>query len=171
MFGAIAGGGGAIGLLLGGVLTQYLTGAGACTSTWSSPWSPSAGALALLREPATGTAAPPRRPRRDHRLGRPVRCSSSASPSAETAGWDAAVVARRARRRAWCCSPSSCLLQAKVASPLLPLRILATATAPARYLAILTVGIGMFGLFLFLTYYLQQNLASAPSRPAWRSCR
>ena len=37
VYGAIAGAGGALGLLLGGVLTEYLSGAGRCTSTSCSP--------------------------------------------------------------------------------------------------------------------------------------
>ena len=40
------------------------------------------------------------------------------------------------------------------------------------YLAMLIAGAGMFGVFLFLTYYLQPTLRLlARSRPAWRSCR
>jgi predicted MFS family arabinose efflux permease len=50
------------------------------------------------------------------------------------------------------------VLQAKVASPLLPLRILANRTRASAYLAIFTVGISIFGMLLFVTYYLQQNL-------------
>jgi len=48
--------------------------------------------------------------------------------------------------------------QAKVSSPLLPLRILADRTRAGAYLAIFTVGISIFGMLLFVTYYLQQNL-------------
>jgi MFS family permease len=45
-----------------------------------------------------------------------------------------------------------------MASPLLPLRILAGRTRAGAYLAIFTVGISIFGMLLFVTYYLQQNL-------------
>ena len=37
IFGAISGSGAAVGLLLGGILTEYVTGAGACSSTSPSP--------------------------------------------------------------------------------------------------------------------------------------
>ncbi len=43
IYGAIAAGGSAVGLLLGGALTQYCPGGGRCTSTWSSPAWPSSG--------------------------------------------------------------------------------------------------------------------------------
>jgi MFS family permease len=40
VFGSVAAGGGAVGLLLGGVLTGTSRGAGPCMSTWCSPRSP-----------------------------------------------------------------------------------------------------------------------------------
>ena len=39
------------------------------------------------------------------------------------------------------------------------------------YLAVLTAGAGMFGIFLFLTYYLQQTLGYSRWSAASRSCR
>jgi hypothetical protein len=52
--------------------------------------------------------------------------------------------------------------QARTASPLLPPRVVLDRNRGAAYLAVLTVGMGMSGVFLFLTYYLQQTLGYSP---------
>jgi predicted MFS family arabinose efflux permease len=49
-------------------------------------------------------------------------------------------------------------LQTRVAHPLLPLRVVLDRNRGGAYLAIFALGAGMFGVFLFLTYYLQQTL-------------
>lgn len=45
--------------------------------------------------------------------------------------------------------------QTRAAHPLLPLRVLLDRNRGGAYLAVLIAGAGMFGIFLFLTYYLQ----------------
>ena len=52
--------------------------------------------------------------------------------------------------------------QRRAASPLLPLRIVLDRNRAGSYLAVLVLGAGMFGIFLFLTYYLQQTLGYSP---------
>ncbi|MGW4890500.1 MFS transporter, partial [Streptomyces murinus] len=52
--------------------------------------------------------------------------------------------------------------QTRAASPLLPLRILADRTRGGARLAIFISGIGLFGAFLFLNYYLQVALHYSP---------
>ncbi|HET6190723.1 MAG TPA: MFS transporter, partial [Trebonia sp.] len=47
----------------------------------------------------------------------------------------------------------------RVAHPLLPLRVIADRNRAGAYLAMFFAAIGMFGVFLFLTYYLEENLA------------
>jgi Na+/melibiose symporter-like transporter len=54
--------------------------------------------------------------------------------------------------------------QTRAAHPLLPLRILLDRNRAASFLAVLISGGGMFGVFLFLTYYLQLNLGFSPTR-------
>ncbi len=54
------------------------------------------------------------------------------------------------------------VLQTRVAHPLLPLRVLLDRNRAGAFLAVFMAGIGMFGIFLFLTYYLQQNLGFSP---------
>ncbi|MFI5784019.1 MFS transporter [Nocardia sp. NPDC051570] len=54
--------------------------------------------------------------------------------------------------------------QTRVANPILPLRILMDRTRTGAYLAMFILGIGMFAIFLFLIYYLQLNLRYSPIR-------
>jgi Major Facilitator Superfamily len=52
--------------------------------------------------------------------------------------------------------------QSRAARPLLPPRIVLDRNRGGAYLAVLIVGAGMFGIFLFLTYYMQQTLGYSP---------
>jgi MFS family permease len=54
------------------------------------------------------------------------------------------------------------LVEQRVAHPLLPLRIVLNRFRGGAYLAIGLSAIGVFGVFLFLTYYLQLTLAYSP---------
>jgi len=54
------------------------------------------------------------------------------------------------------------LVEARVAHPLLPLRIVLNRFRGGAYLAIGLSAIGVFGIFLFLTYYFQLTLAYSP---------
>src|SRR6185436_8530454 len=53
-------------------------------------------------------------------------------------------------------------VERRVANPLLPLRVVADRTRGAGYLAVAAAGAGLFGVFLFLTYYMQQTLGFSP---------
>jgi hypothetical protein len=53
-------------------------------------------------------------------------------------------------------------LQRRVAHPLLPLRVVLDRDRGGSYLAMGLSAIAIFGVFLFLTYYLQQNLGFSP---------
>ncbi len=48
------------------------------------------------------------------------------------------------------------------AHPLLPLRIVLDRNRGGSYLSVLISGAGLFGVFLFLTFYLQKTLAYSP---------
>ena len=50
----------------------------------------------------------------------------------------------------------------RAAHPLLPPRVVLDRNRGGAYLAILIVGAGMFGIFLFVTYYLQVTLGYSP---------
>ena len=54
------------------------------------------------------------------------------------------------------------VLESHVPHPLLPLRVVLDRDRGGSYLAIGISGAGMFGVFLFLTYYLQQTLGFTP---------
>ncbi|MGH8860237.1 MAG: MFS transporter [Jatrophihabitantaceae bacterium] len=54
------------------------------------------------------------------------------------------------------------VVEARVANPLLPLRVLADRRRGSSFLTIALAFTAMFGTFLFLTYYLQQNLGYSP---------
>ena len=54
------------------------------------------------------------------------------------------------------------LIQLRSSHPLLPMRVLTDRNRAGSYLAIGIAGAGMFGVFLFLTYFLQQSLGYSP---------
>ncbi|MCP2192879.1 MFS transporter [Williamsia deligens] len=160
IFGAIAGGGGALGLLLGGVLTEWVD------WRWCLYVNLVIAAIALV-----GALAFIGKQRSEHRprLDMPGVITVSAAlfsivygfSNAETNGWgDWATIT-------WLAAGAVLLavflrLQARTAHALLPLRIILDRTRGGSYLIVFIAGIGMFGIFLFLTYYLQQNLGFTP---------
>jgi predicted MFS family arabinose efflux permease len=83
--------------------------------------------------------------------------------NAETDGWSSALtwgplalgVALLVTFVAW---------QRRAAHPLLPLNIVLHRNRGAAYLAVLIAATGMFGVFLFVTYYLQGTLGYSPIR-------
>jgi EmrB/QacA subfamily drug resistance transporter len=162
IFGAIAGGGAAIGLLLGGILTEWLS------------WRWCLYVNLLFAIPAAATAfvllvnvPNPQRPRIDipgvllvttGLFGLVFGFSNS-----ETHGWGEpltiiSLLAGAALLVAFV------LVEQRVAHPLLPLRVVLDRDRGGSYLAIGISGAGMFGVFLFLTYYLQQTLGFSPIR-------
>jgi EmrB/QacA subfamily drug resistance transporter len=160
VYGAIAGSGAAVGLLLGGVLTEYLTWRWCLYVNLAFAVPAAVAALRLLHhEPAT------ERPRIDL----PGTLAASLGlfglvygfANAETDGWGDPVTIG-------CLAAAVVLLGAFVAierrspHPLLPLRVVADRARGGAYLAVAVVGAGMFGVFLFLTFYLQQILAYSP---------
>jgi EmrB/QacA subfamily drug resistance transporter len=160
VFGAIAGAGAGIGLLLGGVLTEYLSWRWCLYVNLVFAGVGVGGALLFLSE-----SARPARPRLDI----PGTVAASAGLFALVYGFS------EANRKGWSASSTVGFLAAGVAllavflvierrstHPLLPLRIVADRNRGGSYLAMLITSIGMFGVFLFLTYYLQQTLAYSP---------
>jgi EmrB/QacA subfamily drug resistance transporter len=161
IFGAIAGGGAAIGLLLGGILTEYLSWRWCLYVNLLFALPAAMGALTLLRNPERTAHRP--------RLDLPGTAAASGGlfalvygfSNAETHGWGAPLtvgmlaggVALLAGFVAW---------QRRAAQPLLPLRVVLDRNRGGSYLAIGIAGMGMFGVFLFLTYYLQRNLGFSP---------
>jgi EmrB/QacA subfamily drug resistance transporter len=161
VFGAIAGAGGAVGLLLGGLLTEYLTWRWCLYVNLFFAAIAAVGASVLLRrrEPSTD------RPRLDIpgvlTVSGGMFCIVYGFSNAATHNWHtpstwgflAAGVALLAIFAWW---------QTRAPAPLLPLRVVLDRNRGAAYLSILIAGSGMFGIFLFLTYYLQVTLGYSP---------
>jgi EmrB/QacA subfamily drug resistance transporter len=160
IFGAIAGAGAGLGLILGGFLTEYLSWRWCLYVNLIFAALAGTGALLLLAKHAR-TAKP--------RLDIPGTLTASAGLFALVYGFS------QADRSGW--SASSTLgflgagvallalfvvIQQRAAHPLLPLRVVLDRNRGGSFLAMLIAAIGMFGVFLFLTYYLQQTLGYSP---------
>lgn len=154
IFGAIAGGGGAVGLILGGFLTEYLD--WRWTFFVNIPFAivAAAGAYFVIREPAGGRNRSP--------LDIPGVFLSTLGlvalvygfTRAESEGWsDPTTIAMFVISAVLLATFVA--VEARVKSPLLPLRVLMERNRGGVYLSLGLAIIGMFGLFLFLTYYLQ----------------
>jgi EmrB/QacA subfamily drug resistance transporter len=160
VYGAIAGAGGAVGLLLGGVLTEYLSWRWCLYVNVILGIVAVAGAVRLLpshpRDPGVRIDWP----------GTVLVAAGLVSvvyglAEASTAGWGATttlvlLVAGVVLLAVFV------VVERRVAHPLLPLRIVLNRFRGGAYLAIGLSAIGVFGIFLFLTYYLQLTLAYSP---------
>ncbi|MBU1589024.1 MAG: MFS transporter [Actinobacteria bacterium] len=161
VFGAIAGAGGAVGLLLGGVLTESLD------WRWNLyiniPIAAIAIVGAILFVPSIVRTGP--RPKLD--VPGTVLVSAAlfslvyGFSNAETEGWDSPLT--------WAFLGAAVVLlvafvvwQRRAAHPLLPLSIVLDRNRAAAYSSVLIAGAGMFGIFLFVTYYLQATLGYSP---------
>ncbi|NHC12961.1 MFS transporter [Motilibacter deserti] len=162
VFGAISGGGAAIGLILGGVLTEY--------ASWR--WClgvnvPIAVLTALAAIPVVHESRAPGDRSYDipgtvlATLGLVTLVYGFTEAAKEDVGWTAgstitflvvAVVLLAA----------FVAYEARAKNPLLPLRIVLDRNRGGAYLIFLFVGAGLFAMFLFLTFYLQQTLGYSP---------
>src|SRR5450631_4265661 len=160
VFGSVAAGGGGVGLILGGVLTQYLSWRWTLYVNLVFAAIAVAGALAYMT-----SSRPVSRPRMDW-PGAVLACAGLflivfGFSHAETAGWTAGLTIGSL-------VVGVLLLAAFVAverrssHPLLPLRVILDRTRGGSYVAVGLSGIAIFGVFLFLTYYLQEVKGYSP---------
>ena len=153
VFGSVAAGGGAIGLILGGVLTQYLSWRWTLYVNLVFAVIAVAGALAYIR-----SRRPATRPQMDW-PGSVLACAGLflivfGFSHAETAGWtDALTIGSLVLGIVLLAGFA--YAEQHVRHPLLPLRVILDRSRGGSYVAVGIVGIAIFGLFLFLTYYLQ----------------
>ena len=160
IFGAIAGAGGAVGLLLGGLLTEYLSWRWCLYVNLIFAVIAGIGAIALLPRQSAG-----RRPR----LDLPGFLTEAAGMFCIVYGFSNAASHSWHTPSTWGFLAAGGVLLAvfalwetRAAEPLMPLRLVLDRNRAAAYLSILIAGAGMFGIFLFLTYYLQQTLGFSP---------
>jgi EmrB/QacA subfamily drug resistance transporter len=160
IYGGIAAGGAAIGLLLGGALTQYLNWRYTLFVNVVFAVGAGIGAVVLL-----ANTPPADHPHYD-------------IPGATTVVSGLAVLVyglSEAERRGWSDPLTLGLIlgggvllvvfvwiESRVDRPLLPLDMVAHRNRIGPYLAVFVVAITTFGLFLFLTFYLQQTLGYSP---------
>ncbi|NIZ92871.1 MFS transporter [Kineococcus rubinsiae] len=160
IFGAVAGAGGGIGLLLGGLLTEHLS--------WR--WCLYINVALAVVAVAAGV----------------VLLTNDRSKERPVLDWWGTVTAilglvgvvyglANAESDGWS-SPSTwgflvaglvvlvvfTVLQSRVAHPLLPLRIVLHRNRGGSLVALAVTGAGMFGVFLFLTYYMSNSLGYSP---------
>ena len=160
VYGSIAGSGAAIGLLLGGVLTQYLTwrwclyvnlpvAIVAAVGGWIVL--PGSGARVRARFDLPGVAL----------ATAGLVALVYACTEAVSSGWSSATVIGLLTT-SFVTLALFVFREARTAHPLLPLRILADRNRGGAYIVVALVIAGMFGAFLFLTYYLQTVLHYTP---------
>jgi EmrB/QacA subfamily drug resistance transporter len=155
VYAAIAGMGGAIGLLLGGALTELLDWRWCLYVSIAFAVPAAIGATRLMHHIPT-----PSRPRLD--IPGVLTASSGlfalvfGLARAESDGWDDPVTLGFLAASAVLLI-GFVALERRVAHPLLPLRVVTDRDRGASFLAIGTASAGLFGLFLFLTFYLQNT--------------
>ena len=160
IYGGIAGAGASVGLLLGGVLTEYLN------WRWVMYVNVLIAVIAFIGGTMLLTNVPSKeRPRLDLvgvvlagvGLFGIVYGFSNVSMSPGSTGWTkpvtlVALIAGAILLVAFV------FAERRVAHPLLPLRIVTDRNRAGAYIAMFLAAIGMFGVFLFLTYYLEETL-------------
>jgi EmrB/QacA subfamily drug resistance transporter len=160
IFGAIVGSGAAVGLLLGGILTEYLSWRWCLYVNLLIAGPAAFGALTLLHDESYADKP---------RLDIPGTLTSGLGLFALVYGF------ARAEHSGWGAASTIgflavgvvllivfVALQRRVASPLLPLHVVLDRNRGGAYAVMALSGAGMFGVFLFLTYYLQQTLGFSP---------
>ncbi|MFE3443540.1 MFS transporter [Nocardia sp. NPDC059180] len=160
IFGAVAGTGGALGLLLGGMLTEWASWRWVMFVNLAFAAVALVGAVLLLAK-HTVTERP--------KLDIPGTLAVTAAlfgivygfSHAESDGWT------NPATLAFLIGGAALLavfvwLETRVANPLLPLRVVLDRTRGGSFITVFVMGIGMFAIFLFLTYYMQLTLEYSP---------
>jgi len=160
VFGSVAGGGGAVGLILGGVLTQYASWRWTLYVNLFFAAIAVAGAVAYMQ-----SNRPDTRPRID--WAGTVLASAGlflivfGFSHAETASWGSAVTIGSLVAGVVLLAVFA-FAESRVSHPLLPLRVIVDRARGGSYISVGLTGIAVFGVFLFLTYYLQQVKGYSP---------
>jgi EmrB/QacA subfamily drug resistance transporter len=161
IFGAVAGTGGAVGLLLGGVLTEYLSWRWCLYVNLVMAAVTVVGTLTLIARHDSSVARP--------KLDIPGTLTVTVGlvaivyglGHAETGGWSS-IATLAPIVLGLVLVASFVAIERRVANPLLPMRVVADRTRGGAFLAIAIVGAGMFAVFLFLSYFMSQTLGFSP---------
>ncbi|WP_433732658.1 MFS transporter [Nocardia sp. CA-129566] len=160
IFGAVAGAGGAIGLLLGGMLTEWASWRWAMFVNLGFAAVALVGAVLLLARHVV-TERP--------KLDIPGTVVVTAALFGIVYGFS------HAESTSWT-NPATLTfliggaallavfvaIETRIANPLLPLRIVLDRTRGGSFLTVFVAGIGMFAVFLFLVYYMQLSMGYSP---------
>jgi EmrB/QacA subfamily drug resistance transporter len=160
IYGAIAGAGGALGLLLGGILTSYASWRWTLYVNLLFAAVATAGALAWLKNDRAQDHDPLDVPGillATGGLFSLVYGLSHAETTSWSNPWTIAFLGVGALLLA-----TFAFVETRVRYPLLPMRIVLDRTRGGSMVAMLISGAGVFGVFLFLTYYLQDSLHFSP---------
>lgn len=156
VFGAISGGGAAIGLISGGLLTQYLDWRWCLFVNIPIAMIAFVFAVPLVRESkAEGNTR--------YDIGGAVLATGGlvalvyGFTKAATDGWGSTTTLATLGV-ALVLLAAFLVLESRISYPLLPMRLIVNRNRGAAYLTSVLLGSGMFGMFLFMTYYLQQTL-------------
>jgi len=155
VYGAIAGGGAALGLILGGVLTEYFS--------WR--WCllvniPVAIIAVILAVPLIKQS----RAEGDRRYDIPGAITATLGLVSMVYGFTKATESWTSPETLFFIGASIVLLaaffiiEANTSHPLLPLRVILDRNRGGSFLTSLLVGVALFGMFLFLTFYMQGTL-------------
>src|SRR5438874_3584231 len=160
VFGSVASGGGALGLILGGVLTEYLSWRWCLYVNLAFAAIAVVGALAYIRGG---------RPAVSPRMDWPGAVLACAAPfaivfgftQAQTAGWTAALTLGSLVGGVVLLA-GFVVAERRVRHPLLPLRVIVDRARGGAYVAVGISGMALFGTLLFLTFYLQVVKGNSP---------
>lgn len=161
VFSAIAGAGGAIGLLLGGVLTEF------ATWRWTLLVNTVFGAVAVLGALAYIREVRDERPRERLDVAGTLLASAGLAAlvfglnRAETDGWGAGLTVA-SFVAAVVLLAEFVFVETRAAAPLLPMRVILHRNRGGAYLSAALAMAANFTQFLFLTYYMQVVLGFSP---------
>ncbi len=157
IFGGIAGAGASIGLLLGGFLTEY--------ASWR--WTLYVNLIIAVATFAGAMIFLPRHERAEERAGTDTWGTISITAglfavvygfsNADQHGWGAPLTIISLIVGAVLLA-AFVVIEQRVSNPILPLRVVLDRNRGGAFLVMFLSGIGMFAVFLFLTYYLQAIL-------------
>ena len=163
VYGAISGGGAAIGLILGGLLTEYVS--------WRWTLLINVPIAIMTAVVATRLVSESRSEGRGAHYDVSGAVTSTAGllaivygfTRAEVDGWGSPVTVSIVAAGAALLAAFT-VVEWRSVNPLLPIRVVADRNRGGSFLAALLAGIAMFATFLFLTYYFQQTLGYSAIR-------